>query len=140
MSSNARFLAKQTVAIHQFGSANYTTPEELIPHLRAFGQEFGWATATNAFGSIIPSGSRVLVKPNLVLHENNGPWSYDAVITHPSLIQAVVSELLHTNAGAVSVGDSPIQSCDFQHLMRRTKLDVWSANLMTRDPRFTGVH
>jgi uncharacterized protein (DUF362 family) len=140
MSNNARFLTKHTVAIEQSGSADYATPEDLIPHLRTFGREFGWATGTNAFGNIIPAGARVLVKPNLVLHENNGPWSFDAVITHPSFVQAVVSELLNTNAGVVAVGDSPIQSCDFQHLMRRTKLDVWSRNLKAREPRFTGVH
>src|SRR5262245_26342160 len=128
MSSNNRFLAKHTVAIQQSGSADYAIPDELIPRLRSFGEEFGWATPTNAFGNIIPAGYRVLVKPNLVLHENNGPWSFDAVITHPSFVQAVVSELLNTSAGMVSVGDSPIQSCDFQHLMRRTKLDEWSEN------------
>jgi uncharacterized protein (DUF362 family) len=140
MSNNSRFLAGSTVAVRQPGAKRYTPPDELIPQLRALGQEFGWATEFSAFGNMIPEGARVLVKPNLVLHENNGPWSYDAVITHPSFIQAVVSELLSTRAGTISVGDSPIQSCDFQHLMRRTQLDTWSSELMSRDSRFTGVH
>jgi len=140
MSNNGRFLSEHNVAIQQTGTVQYGSPDELIPRLREFGHEFGWGNEKNAFRNIVPANARVLVKPNLVLHENNGPWPFDAVITHPSFVQAVVSELLKTEAGAVSVGDSPIQSCDFEHLMRRTKLNAWSDELKAKEPRFKGIH
>jgi len=140
MSSNGRFLSERRVGIQQSDSTDYTSAEDLIPQLRRIGREFGWSSDQNAFARMIPNGARVLVKPNLVLHENNGPWSFDAVITHPSFVKAVVEELLKTSAGSVSVGDSPIQSCDFAHLMRRTKLDSWSADLKAREAHFSGIH
>src|SRR5262245_22186920 len=38
------------------------------------------------FGKMIPRGARVLIKPNLVLHENEGPWGIEPLVTHQSLI------------------------------------------------------
>src|SRR5438874_3186468 len=135
-----RFLFQKMVAVLPASPSAYASPDQLIPQLRAIGKEFGWlAEPKGAFGNMVPAGAKVLVKPNFVLHENNGPWSYDAVITHPSFVQSVVSELQLTDAAKISVGDSPVQNCDFTHLLRRTKLDIWSHELMTREPRFTGI-
>ena len=98
----------------------YSSSGELTSAFRELGTRLGWGAPSGAFEKVVPSGSKVLVKPNLVLHENNGPWSYDAVITYPAFIQCVVSELLQTSAVEVTVGDSPVQNCDFAHLLRRT--------------------
>ncbi|HEY1939987.1 MAG TPA: DUF362 domain-containing protein [Candidatus Angelobacter sp.] len=103
-------------------------------------EQLGWGTAgTGTFAKIIPAGARVLVKPNLVLHQNNGPWAFNAVITHPSLVRAVISELLLTNLSEVHVGDAPIQSCNFEHLLHRTGLESWGNSLAAEEPRFTGI-
>ena len=135
-----RFLSQNTVAVRQASPSDYSSADQLITSLRDLGRLLGWGTsAAGTFGNVIPAGSKVLVKPNFVLHENNGRWTYDAVITHPMFVQSVVSELLQTQAATITVGDSPVQNCDFPHLLRRTKLDAWSKDLMSREPRFTGI-
>ncbi|MBO0722562.1 MAG: DUF362 domain-containing protein [Blastocatellia bacterium] len=91
------------------------------------------------FGRIIPSGARVLIKPNFVLHENQGPGGMDPLVTHPSLVRAVVQSVLRSDPAEVIVGDAPLQGCDFGRLMDITGLGQWAEALMKRDPRFKGV-
>jgi uncharacterized protein (DUF362 family) len=100
----------------------------------------GWSDGDdNPFGRVIPAGARVLVKPNLVLHENEGPWGIDPLVTHASIIQTVVEGVLRANPSRIVVGDAPIQSCDFNGLIDRTGLARWAASLAARDGRFAGV-
>jgi len=61
---------------------------------------------------VIPPGSRVLIKPNLVLHQNEGTGGMDCLVTHASVIRAAVDAALQTDAAEVLVGDAPIQGCD----------------------------
>src|SRR5262249_28090323 len=91
------------------------------------------------FGQIIPRGARVLVKPNLVLHENQGPWGIDPLVTHLSLIRAVVEGALRAEPSEVLVGDAPLQGCDFDRLLSATGLGNWAENLMKSQLRFMGV-
>jgi uncharacterized protein (DUF362 family) len=91
------------------------------------------------FAKMIPRGARVLIKPNFVLHENQGPWGMDPVVTHPNLIRAVVQGVLRSDAAEVIVGDAPLQGCDFARLLNITGLDAWSNALMKREPRFKGI-
>ncbi len=102
--------------------------------------EMGWSDSASPFGNVIPNGARVLIKPNLVLHRNEGPGGTDCLITHPSLIRAVVEAALCSQAAEVLVGDAPIQGCDFDVLMRESGLQTWAAERMMRDPRFKGIH
>jgi uncharacterized protein (DUF362 family) len=99
----------------------------------------GWSDGENLFGRVIPAGARVLVKPNLVLHENEGPWGIEPLVTHASIIEAVVEAALRANPSRVVVGDAPIQSCDFDRLVERTGLRGWADSLAARDARFAGV-
>jgi uncharacterized protein (DUF362 family) len=99
----------------------------------------GWADGDNLFGRAIPAGARVLVKPNLVLHENEGPWGIEPLVTHASIIEAVVEAALQANPSRVVVGDAPIQSCNFERLVERTGLAGWAAALAACDARFGGV-
>jgi uncharacterized protein (DUF362 family) len=91
------------------------------------------------FGRLIPRGARVLVKPNLVVHKNQGPWGLDPLVTHPSLIRATVEAILRAEPSEVLVGDAPIQSCDFDRLLSVTGLNAWTSALMNRDSRFKGI-
>ena len=103
-------------------------------------QELGWSNeAQGTFGKMIPRGARVLIKPNLVLHENQGPWGMDAVVTNLSLIRAVVEAVLCAEPAEVVVGDAPLQGCDFDRLLSITGLGEWADGLMKIDPRFKGV-
>jgi uncharacterized protein (DUF362 family) len=74
------------------------------------------------------------------MHRNEGEWGIEPLITHPSLIEAVVSAVLHSQASEVVVGDAPIQGCHFEELLEATGLDRWSGRLIQNDKRFKGVH
>jgi len=100
----------------------------------------GWADGEdNPLGRVVARGSRVLVKPNLVLHENQGPWGVEPLVTHPSLIRAAVEAALRAGAAEVLVGDAPVQGCDFDQLLEVTGLGAWADELQKSEPRFKGV-
>lgn len=91
------------------------------------------------FGGIVPRGARVLVKPNLVLHRNEGPWGMDPLVTHPSIIRSIVDGILQADPAEVIVGDAPLQGCDFEHLLSETGLGDWADRTARNDGRFKGV-
>jgi uncharacterized protein (DUF362 family) len=101
----------------------------------------GWAgeDGAGAFARVVKEGARVLVKPNLVLHANQGPWGVEPLVTHPSLIRAVVEAALEAGAAEVWVGDAPVQGCDFPALLEATGLGRWAEEFAAREPRFKGV-
>jgi uncharacterized protein (DUF362 family) len=112
--------------------------------LSRLADSLGWANDRGPFGRVIPQGARVLIKPNMVLHQNEdqryrGPEGIDCLVTHASLIRAATEAALLTGAAEVLVGDAPIQGCDFEALVKATGLDVWAHELRTREPRFKGV-
>jgi uncharacterized protein (DUF362 family) len=99
----------------------------------------GWSDERGPFGRVVPPGARVLIKPNLVLHQNEGSGGLDCLVTHTSLIQAAVKAALQTEAAEIVVGDAPIQGCDFDALMENSKLRSWADAQMALDSRFKGV-
>ena len=112
--------------------------------LARLADSLGWSDESGPFGKVIPAGARVLIKPNMVLHENDdarykNQSGLDCLVTHASLIRAAAEGALLTGAAEVLVGDAPIQGCDFEALLQATGLDKWSHELRTREPRFKGV-
>ncbi len=127
------------VAAVKIASADYSE-SEIAAALRRNADILGWAeVGRGAFGAIIEEGAKVVVKPNLVLHKNQGKAGLLPLVTHQSIVQAVVAEVLKANPLQVTVGDAPIQSCDFETLLRQTKLDEWAADLQKKDTRFKGI-
>ena len=103
-------------------------------------KELGWYDEERGpFGRIVPHGARVCLKPNLVLHENQGPWGMEPLVTHQALIRAVVEAVLRADPRQVVIGDAPIQGCDFGRMLQQMGLDTWSTELMQRDARFKGI-
>jgi hypothetical protein len=98
-----------------------------------------WSDGQGPFGAVIRRGARVLIKPNLVLHRNHGTGCLEPLVTHRSLISAVVEAAPLAGASEVVVGDAPLQSCDFFNLLASTGLDAWSDETMKRDSRFKGI-
>ena len=140
MNTLEQFLCQSMVALTKSAPAYYNDDTRLISCLRSLASGLNWGDhASSAFARIIPEASRVIVKPNFVLDDNQGPWTFDAVITHSSIVRTVVRELLLTPASQISVGDAPVQGCDFNRLLRRTGLGEWAQDLMQREPRFTGI-
>src|SRR5215813_9737860 len=113
---------------------------EIQQALGRVANELRWSDEDRGpFGRMIPRGARVLIKPNLVLHENEGPWGIDPLVTHQSLIRAVVEGALRAGPSEVLIGDAPLQGCDFQRLLSVTGLGEWADRLMRLEPSFKGV-
>jgi uncharacterized protein (DUF362 family) len=88
----------------------------------------------NPLGALIPPGSRILLKPNWVSHRNESGAGLDCLVTHASVIDAVLDYVALTQPAAVILGDAPIMGCDFDALMRACGMD----RLMERS-RATGL-
>ncbi|MBR6022203.1 MAG: DUF362 domain-containing protein, partial [Kiritimatiellae bacterium] len=71
----------------------------------------------NPFGALVKAGGRVLVKPNWVLHRNEGGHGMECMVTHPAVLAAVLEYVALAEPGAVVVGDAPLQGCDWGRLM-----------------------
>lgn len=100
----------------------------------------GWShPSLGPLGAVIPRGARVLVKPNWVNHVNEAPFGMEPLVTHAALIRAVVELLLETSPEYVTIGDAPIQGCDFEKLIDASGLRDWSTDLQARDARYRGI-
>ncbi|KKL15024.1 hypothetical protein LCGC14_2509750, partial [marine sediment metagenome] len=75
----------------------------------------------NPLKTIIQPGNTVLIKPNLVL--DNLKFQ-DSITTHPSIIYALINYIAIAlkGKGEIIVGDAPLQSCNFDKLIRFTGL------------------
>jgi uncharacterized protein (DUF362 family) len=78
----------------------------------------------NPLGDLVKPGARVLLKPNLVRHENHGPGGTDCLVTHGSVVRAVLDYVLLAlqGKGEIWIGDSPVQSCEFEKVVEVTGL------------------
>jgi uncharacterized protein (DUF362 family) len=88
----------------------------------------------NPLGELIRPGDVVVVKPNWVLHENRGSGTLNALVTHPSIVRAVLDFVYIAlgKEGTVVVGDAPLQSCDIDLL--------WKSQDWLTIPRFYEAH
>ncbi len=97
-------------------------------------KERAGTAAWNPLGEVIRPGDKVVVKPNWVLHENRGPGSRNALVTHPSIVRALLDYVYIAleKEGTVVVGDAPLQSCDIDKL--------WKSQEWLAIPRFYEAH
>ena len=77
----------------------------------------------NPLGDLIPESSRILIKPNWVHHRNHSGAGLDCLVTHPSVIRALLLFASKTRPQALVIGDAPIQGCEFGKLTRALELD-----------------
>jgi uncharacterized protein (DUF362 family) len=76
----------------------------------------------NPLGTFINPGSTVLLKPNWVRHWNQSGEGLDCLLTHTSVIEAVLEYVALASPGSVIIGDAPLQSCDFESLRTECRL------------------
>jgi len=81
--------------------------------------------AWNPLGDLIRPGDRVLVKPNMVRHFHGDDRGLEALVTHPSVVRAVLdyAAVALQGRGSIVVGDAPLQYADFAATMAGTGLD-----------------
>lgn len=77
----------------------------------------------NPLAELIEPGQRVLIKPNWVKDRNASGQGLECLVTHPSVIEAVLEYVLKARPGSVVIGDAPVQGCDFKALMAACGID-----------------
>lgn len=93
--------------------------ERLVADALRFGG-LGSDDPTAPLRDLVAPGQTVLLKPNWVLHYNQGSGGMECMVTHPAVIRAVLREVLAARPGRVILGDAPVQSCDFDALVPAT--------------------
>ena len=80
----------------------------------------------NPLGEMIEPGDYVLLKPNLICESHSSrPTEWEQVITHPSIIRAVLDYVFIAlkGKGTVAIVDGPQTDSDFGEILRRTRLN-----------------
>lgn len=81
----------------------------------------------NPLGTYIKEGQTVLVKPNLVRDTNRAldtKEGFECLITHPSVIRCLIDYVIIAlnGTGKIIVADAPVQGCDFEKLLQKSRL------------------
>ncbi|MBD5478473.1 MAG: DUF362 domain-containing protein [Lachnospiraceae bacterium] len=80
----------------------------------------------NPFQDFIAQGETVLIKPNMVCHYNGDKrYGTDCLVTHPAIVRAVLDYvvLALNGSGRIILADAPVQSCDFEVLVKELHYD-----------------
>src|ERR1044071_8249158 len=118
------------VAIARLSEQGYVDEAQMAEALARAAVSLDWfEDKRGPLAKVIHEGARVLIKPNFVMHENQGPGGIEPLVTHPSLLRAATVAALRAGASQVMVGDAPVQGCDFDSLLSATGLDLWAAGL-----------
>jgi uncharacterized protein (DUF362 family) len=84
----------------------------------------------------------ILIKPNWVRHEEDDNFPIRALVTSTQLIEAVVEACLvkYPEVEEITVGDVPLQGCDWSKLMRQAGIDRLMRKYKSREsPRIRFV-
>ena len=77
----------------------------------------------NPLGHLIRPGNTVVLKPNMVMHENHiVEEGTDCLYTQPSVVAAVLDYVIIAlkGKGRIIVGDAPMQECKFDKLVKES--------------------
>jgi len=79
----------------------------------------------NPFREIIKPKDAVVIKPNFVLSNHEEGGDIYSIITHPSIIRAVVDYVYIAlgGNGRIIIADAPQMDCDFKELLEKTGLE-----------------
>ena len=80
----------------------------------------------NPLGDLIQPGNRVVIKPNFVLSNHAEGGNIFSIITHPSLLRAIVdyAYLALRGNGEIIIANSPQMDCNFFELLEITQLQT----------------
>jgi uncharacterized protein (DUF362 family) len=93
----------------------------------------------NPLGDILQPGMKVVIKPNLVHHRHYRGGKIHWLVTDPRLIRALCEYafLAVGQDGQVIVGDAPLQSADWDSILRQTGLGLLPGIFAARGLRFS---
>jgi uncharacterized protein (DUF362 family) len=100
-------MVREFLHVHGFDRSNFGTPR--------------W----NPLREFIRPGDTVLIKPNLVMHKHGHGHDLLSVVTHGSVIRAILDYVSMALEGTetIVVGDAPLQSCEFSAVSQKNGLD-----------------
>ncbi len=104
-------------------NAPYALLREVFQELGLDRERFSTAE-WNPLGDTVAPGQTVVIKPNYVLHRNESGGDPFAVMTHPSVIRALVDYTFIAIAGQgrIIIADAPTMACDWDSLMALQQL------------------
>lgn len=96
--------------------------------------------AWNPFGDFVATGQRVHVLPNFVSHRRGFETTEDAFfakVTHASVLQPIMDYAIRAagSADLVSIGNAPIQGCNFDKVVAETGTRALVDSLAARGHR-----
>ena len=104
----------------------YTMVRQCLLGLELDKERFGTCD-WNPLGEIVSPGDTVLVKPNMVLHIHKrlGIDGLPSLVTHSSITRAIIDYVIIAlkGGGRITLGDAPIQYCDFDTISRELGYD-----------------
>jgi uncharacterized protein (DUF362 family) len=122
------------------GNAAYRGVRKLLHTLRLDIDNYG-TPAWNPLGGFAKPGFTVVVKPNLVFHENDytgvdSSAGFECLVTHGSVIRAVCDYLgkAMCGTGRILICDCPIQGAKWDSIVRQNGLADIVAHLRERWP------
>ncbi len=106
-------------------NAPYALLRNLLWELGLDRERFG-STEWNPLGGTVAPGQTVVIKPNFVLHRNDSGGDPFAVMTHPSILRALVdyTYLALAGQGRIVIADAPSMTCDWDALMALQQLET----------------
>ncbi len=78
----------------------------------------------NPLNCVVKPGDTVIIKPNFVLDRHDSGGDLFSIITHPSVIRAMVDYVFIAlkGKGRIIIADAPQMDCDFANLLAKTSL------------------
>lgn len=110
--------------INPRGNSTYELVRKSFAELGLDQKDFG-SPRWNPLGEVVGPGESVVIKPNFVLSDHHEGGDLFSIITHASVIRAVVDYVyiaLH-GKGRIIIADTPQMDCNFQELLERTRLE-----------------
>jgi uncharacterized protein (DUF362 family) len=107
----------------RYSAFPYDSPPHLLDALRSLFLLWG-QDPENPFKEWVGPGGRVVLKPNWVHHHSPHEEGLDGLVTHSSLVKHLIDLLAVAlrGQGSILIGDAPLQLCDFQVLVERTRI------------------
>lgn len=95
----------------------------------------------NPFSKFIKKGQTALIKPNWVRDYNPDGYFLDSLITHSSIIAALIEFLARAmeGEGAVVIADAPLQNCKFEDLMKKSRMKELIELFQKKYPRLNFI-
>lgn len=102
---------------------SYHAVRESLRLLKLDKENFG-KNSWNPLKEIIKPGNKVLIKPNFVLSHHSKKGNLFSIITHPSIIRAVIDYcfIALKGNGQIIIADAPQMDCNFNILLKKTNL------------------